>query len=508
MERRAKARHKTYTDNKMGIISFSALIGTLLALYWSAEHLGFIAIPITGLSLIAIAMAVFFTRRYPRERFCIAAVLFMALFHIVGFTTIAYHSLESAWGFYGDFHSSYAPTLINRETAIPPFLGLWFLEVRALQLFLHQDNMTLILLVSLISRVLGVAAFAMLGSALGATKRGLVMGIAAFTFSYLLIPFTQGLKFVVGLPFFFIWAASFLRTAKKPDPVWLGVEFIAGFAAAFSEQWLTLVIAAAYAFTPLVKIAAQGRESVTAKDAICAFFMALAASALTAMEWARSVNGIRPLLSLQAHAHRDPQTDAVYALYFLFCAACLASGALYYGKTRKARDFKGYAFIIFGFAMPIMFAIGRHFAIMENILGSMKPVSVYWILGAPFWITLAYESVRRKAVDFESAACMAFAAMTAIVPVLSFFGIFVPLSPYLDGMAFALIVLCSHRTVYPETRLFSVIAYAASLAILGTVWLFRFVEYTDGWGKTEIVALIIAGTLLPLIQKNPNEPAT
>ncbi len=490
----------------MAILPFFAISGIVLALYRAVEHLGFLALPITALSLSAMLTARFFLGRHPQKRLLITTLLFLGLFHIIGFTTIAYHSLESAWGFYGDFHSSYAPTLINRETAIPPFLGLWFLEVRALQLFLHQDNMTLILLVSLISRVLGVTAFAMLGSALGATKRGLVMGIFAFTFSYLLIPFTQGLKFVVGLPFFFIWAISFLRTAKKPDPVWLGVECIAGFAAAFSEQWLTLVIAAAYAFTPMVKIAAQGRESVTAKDTICAFFMAIAASALTAIEWMRSVNGIQPLLSLQAHAHRDPQTNGIYALYFLFCVISLAGGMLYYGKTRKTHNFKGHAFIIFGFVMPIMFAIGRHFAIMENILGIMKPVSVYWILGAPFWITLAYESVQRKAIDFESAACMAFAAMAAIVPILSFFGIFVPLSPYLDGIAFALIVLCSHRTAYGNVRPFPVIAYMTSLAILGTVWLFRFIEYTEGWNKTGIFALIIAGALLPLIRKNSNEP--
>jgi hypothetical protein len=471
-----------------------ALFGMGAIIYRSAEHLGLVAIPIGIFSLLAMFLGYYATRKYPEKRLIIGFFTFLALFHSAGFTQIAYGSLEDAWGFYGDFHGSYAPTLIERDSINPPLLGLWFVETKLVTALLKTDNMTALLIVSLISRVMAAVAFAGLGAVIGRGTYSIALGSTAFAFSYLLIPFTQGIKFITGLPFFLLWLAGYLKTYEGRRGYWAALEITAGTIALFSEQWIILLMAAVYTFMPLIRAGTEGMSAITQKDAFGGMLSAIASLGIAAAEAMRLVSGSPPILSLQTHAHREPYSAGLYALYIVYVIAIFIGCVIAYRKASPHNHFQGRSFLLFGFIFPILLAIGKHLVVMPNILAIMKPISIYWIIGAPFWIAAAKNITLKKKIMPQEAACMGLTAFAAFMPTLPLFGFFIPGSPYLEGIAFALLVLCFAEGEDRSLQLPAILA-------LSGIWAWQFLEYAAAWHRLGIMGLITVGALLCVIRQ-------
>ena len=81
-----------------------------------------------------------------------------------------------------------------------------------------------------------------------------------------------------------------------------------------------------------------------------------------------------------------------------------------------------------------------------------------------------------------------------LVPVLPFLGVFVPMSPYLDAVAFVLAILILKRHT---------LATVTSTAALGCIWFWKFMEYAHGWGRWGILPMIAVGALSALIGQTP-----
>jgi hypothetical protein len=178
-------------------------------------------------------------RLFSGNRLIAALAVFLLMIEAGGFTLASYASIQDAVDFYGDFHSPliYEGITTKNIFAAAPFVILSG-ETKAWALATgNNDYGTALIATSIINRVVALALLMMIGIEIGASPTITLIGTYAFALSYRLIPYTQGMKFVAGLPLLLAWL-FFLAREKNGRAAAMPIQAFLLLGAILSEQWI------------------------------------------------------------------------------------------------------------------------------------------------------------------------------------------------------------------------------------------------------------------------------
>lgn len=432
-------------------------------MWYLGKDLGSAGVAIGIFSAGALFATPHFKKYFAGKTISAIIFLFLILLEIGGFTIAAYPSASRAVEFYGDFHDA---TIYQGITTAPlartaPMFVLPA-EARLAALFIKGENAEgeILILIGLISRVIALIALLMLGKEITGSAGTALLGAYAFAFSYRLVPFTQGMKFVAGMPFILLWLLLTARreNGKKNIP-FLEEGFFA--AALFSEQW-TASFAVAIFFSHALFKAVAGKRFFSSESRIGIFIAALAGT-WHSMEYLRFrsdkpfLMNTFPHIALPATIYGAPLFIAsVSALALLF-------GVFAWRRSREKNpdNKKGYYALMFAMA-PL--AITAACGIMEA--GS---ASAYF--SSPRPMLLASTLLGLLATPSAPPLLLAGLLAAGAHYVLAYGGILIASSPYLSSVAapFAIFALRPKKAFF--------IAAGAFVAATGALFLWQFISY-------------------------------
>ncbi len=389
--------------------------------------------------------------------------LFLILFEIGGFTIAAYPSAARAVEFYGDFHDA---AIYQGVTTAPlirtaPMLVLPA-EARFAAFFIKGENAEgeILILIGLISRVIALIALLILGKEITGSAGTALLGAYAFVFSYRLVPFTQGMKFVAGMPFILLWLLFTARqeNGKKNIP-FLQEGFFA--AALFSEQWIASFAVAVFFSHSLFKAVTEKR--FFSSESRIGIFIAALAGIWHSMEYLRFRND-KPFFMNTFPQIALPDTIYGVPLFIASVSAlALLFGVFVWRRSREKNpeNKKGYYTLTLVMA-PL--AVAAACGILEA--GS---ASAYFSSHRPMLLA----STLMGLLATPSAPPILLAGLLAAGAhyILVYGGILIVSSPYLSSIAapFAIFALRPKKAFF--------IATGAFVVATGALFLWQFTSY-------------------------------
>ncbi len=478
------------------IHSLHVVIACILGvgIYWLAAPLGWIGALIAVLSMmVTVGIADRLSSAGVRTLFLICV-----LFHIAGFTVIAYPSAQDAYNRYGDFHSgitdaNYGNILLQPWHAAP-VLRLFFAEgkiVKGVINFIRPPAgesesidaaVEAIIAIGIVSRIVAFVLFYFFVQSAGLRARAVAAALLIFTFQYTNIALTQSMKFVAGLPFFMFWLVSFSEYERTGHRRWLAAHVMALPLLLISEQWIIFFVAALYLLYPFFRRGAGIPLRVF--DVFGTALVAFASTTLYFLEWGRITSNHIPLLPLVPSAFRSAYLHEYPALLLIFSIAC-GIGLCIYKKTFgfSGKKFLSLGIVPYAIFMQSLIFLNPAMFLQKNFLLFFLP---YWLLvSCSLGMIIRNAFVVRK---IDAVAVLALVAWTigSLPQIFLMLGASMPTSPVLDVIILPLLVGVASRDAHKAFLLFFTL-----VVLVGFLSVYKLLVYTDGWAR--------AGVLLPVI---------